>query len=416
MRRLLSEETTPLLLFLVGAAASVGLLMLFAYAPDMRSAGSAGNDALSRSAIGYAGLDRLLQLSGMATELDRGVAAGQSARPSLTILTPPVLGASAADWRDYQEEGAVLVILPKWIALPMPLHNDWVMKAGAYSPVLLSRLMAPIARLSVMQWPGDRNNAALEAAPPLAGLPPMLPAALQQLQTFGAGAGTPLLRLTVSDGMRRPQPRHASLLLQIRGGDKPIYVLSEPDLMNNQGLADQTTAKAAIAIIRSLRRGNGPVRLDLTLNGLGRQRNLFQALFEPPLRGATIAAFLAALLMGLHALARFGAPLRAAAPYARGKKALADNTAALVRIMGREGAMALRYVQSARDLALARLGARRRSPPEQGALIAAMEGVTGGTEYDQLVAAAAAARTGSDLLRVAALAHAWRRRISGEHQ
>ena len=382
----------PLLLFLVGTAATIGLMALFAYAPGARNASSSGSDALSRSAIGYAGLDRLLQLSGIAAELDRGVAAGQSARPSLTILTPPAFGLTAADWRDYQEQGAVLIILPGWLAMPMPLHNDWVMKAGSYSPAMLSRLVAPIARIGVAQWPGDRKGATLEAALPLNGLPPVLPAALQQLQTLGNGAGTPLLRLTVSDGTRRPQPQHAVLLLQIRGGEKPVYVLSEPDLMNNQGLADETTAKATLAIIRSLRRGNGPVRLDLTLDGLGHQRNLFEALFEPPLRGATIAAFLAALLMGFHALARFGAPLRAHARYARGKQALADNTAALVRIMGREGGMAHRYLQSARDMALARLGARRRGPAEQQTLIAAMESRTGGSDYDRLAAEAAAAR------------------------
>jgi len=206
------------------------------------------------------------------------------------------------------------------------------------------------------------------------------------------------------------------VLVRVRGGEKPVYILSEPDLMNNLGLANETTVEAALAIIRSLRQGNGPVRFDVTLNGLGHEPNLLQALFEPPFRGATIAAFLAALMVGMHALARFGAPQRPAEAYVRSKKALADNSAALVRMMGREGGMAWRYIQAARDMALARLGARRRSPAEQQALISVLEGRTGGSEYATLVAAAGDAKSGSDLLWIAGQAYAWRRRISGEHQ
>ncbi len=59
-------------------------------------------------------------------------------------------------------------------------------------------------------------------------------------------------------------------------------------------------------------------------------------------------------------------------------------------MMGREAGMAPRYVQAARDLVLARLGARRRPPEEQDALIRTMETRTDSqTRYGDLAAEAA---------------------------
>ena len=188
--------------------------------------------------------------------------------------------------------------------------------------------------------------------------------------------------------------------------------------MNNHGLADRSTARLALAIIASLRQGNGPVRMDVTMTGMGRTPNLLKALFEPPFRGATLATFLVAMLMALHALARFGAPLGPARMLVRGKKALASNSAELVRIMGREAAMAPRYVQAMRESVPWRysVAAWARGLAEQDGLLARMEAVNhSDIHYGELAAEASAARTSGDLLRIAARAHAWRRKITSEH-
>ena len=79
------------LLVLISAASLLGLVLLFAYAPDLRSDNSNGGDTVSRSAIGFAGLRELLDLSGIATELDRGAISRPDTKPSLVILTPPPL-------------------------------------------------------------------------------------------------------------------------------------------------------------------------------------------------------------------------------------------------------------------------------------------------------------------------------------
>ena len=404
-------QRAPLLLFLVGAVATIILMLLFAYAPDLRDDLNNRGNALSRSAIGFAGLKQLLDLSNIPTEIDRGLAPPEKGAPSLTILTP-LMTTSKEDWSGYDEESPVLVILPKWVTVTMPLKPQWVMKAGVWPADSITRILAPITNLTVKQSPGDFRDLTPASGTGLKGLPRTLPAHIQQLQYFAENGETVMF---VDDPhSKRLEPIGAGLLMRVRGGDKPIYILSEPDLMNNQGLSDPVTAQTALTLIQSLRRGNGPVRMDVTLAGITRAPNLFKAMFEPPFRGATICAFLAAILMALHALARFGAPLARARMLARGKRALAGNTAELVRIMGRDAAMAPRYVQAMRNLALARLGARGGS--EQDRLLGAMEAASNSEiQYSQLTRDASQASSSGDLIAIAVRAYAWKGKITGEH-
>ena len=62
--------------------------------------------------------------------------------------------------------------------------------------------------------------------------------------------------------------------------------------------------------------------------------------------------------MALHALARFGAPLRGGRVWSAARRRWPDNSAALVRIMGREAAMAPRYVQAMREMVAGAAGRR----------------------------------------------------------
>ena len=86
-----------------------------------------------------------MELSGVPIEIDRGVKNGER-RPSLTIMTPPMTTA-AEDWHDYDEQSAVLIILPKWIAFPMPLKTEWVMKAGAFPPGSVAKMLQAVFSL-----------------------------------------------------------------------------------------------------------------------------------------------------------------------------------------------------------------------------------------------------------------------------
>jgi hypothetical protein len=408
----MKNDRMPLLLFFVGAIAFIALLLLYAYAPDLRGDVSSGADAASHSAVGFAGLKKLLDLSDIPTQLDRGVTSREQT-PSLTILTPGI-DVSPADWRRYDEHSPVLVILPKWITMPMPLHLGWVMKLGAWPVRRVQDMLKPIATQSVKQASGDFHGLMPVIFPRLSGLPQHLSGDIKQLQYF---PGLDKAELFLDDpDSKRLEKGGVAVVVRVRAGQNPIYLLSDPDLMNNQGLSDMGKAQTALAIIRDLRSGNGPVRMDLTLDGMTRSPSLLKALFEPPFRGATICAFLAAVLMALHALARFGAPLAPNTVRLRGKRALASNTAELVRMMGREAAMAPRYLAAMRNLVLAGLATRVRGAAEQDALLGTLEKASGSDmHYGQLVAEAMQVRTGSDLLKFADKAHAWKGRITREH-
>jgi len=394
------------LLVAISAASLLGLMLLFACAPDLRSDTSNGGDTVSRSAIGFAGLKTLLDLSGIQTELDRGPLSRPDTKPSLVILTPEA-GTSARDLAGYEYVAPTLIILPKWLAVPQLPREDWVDKAGKLPEVTVASSLHGIAAgVTLVAKPGSAKNTEVMTGPAApAGFSGFVLPHVEELRSIGGAKSILIAR------------NYGPILAMTNHGGQPVYILSEPDLMNNHGLSDQTTARAALAIIAGLRRGNGPVRFDVTLNGFGRDPSLLHAIFQTPLLGATICALLAALLIGLHAASRFGAPIDPGRVFARGKKVLAANTADLLRMMGREGALAPRYVQSARDMALARLGARRASAPEQDELLAIIERGNGvAVTYGELARDAGNARTGADLQRIAAKAYAWRKGITREHQ
>lgn len=390
------------LLVLISAVSMLGLLLLFAYAPYLRSDDSSDTDVISRSAVGFAGLKELLSLSGIPGEIDRGPLLRGNSHPSLVILTP-TQSTPAAEVTEFEYSAPTLIILPKWMTQAVPEKPDWVSKSGMLPNDVVVRLVKGLVHdASLANKTGSARNVRTllgQAAP--AGVPSMALKHIEELRSIG---GTRTVLNAIDYG---------PVLGLVRRAGQPVYILSEPDLMNNQGLADADTARAALAIIAALRQGQGPVRFDVTLNGMGRDPSLLHAAFEPPLLGATACALLAALLIGLHAASRFGAPLRAVRVFARGKTMLAVNTAELLRIMGREGAMAQRYVHAARDLVLIRLGARRFSAPEQDELLAILERNNGlGIQFAELAREAGDAQGGNGLLRVAQRAYAWRKEIT----
>ncbi len=92
------------------------------------------------------------------------------------------------------------------------------------------------------------------------------------------------------------------------------------------GLKDIRTAKAGVGILQALRddgayqrRAGEVIAFDVTLNGFARSRSVLKLAFEAPFVGATLCLVVAALLMGLHACARFRAVRRGERPWPRAR-------------------------------------------------------------------------------------------------
>jgi len=168
-----------------------------------------------------------------------------------------------------------------------------------------------------------------------------------------------------------------------------VWVLADPDLVNNRALKTLAGAQAAVELFDQLPEG-GAARFDVTLNGYGRSPNLVKLAFEPPFLPATLCVLAAALLALGHAAVRFG-PAAAVAEraYAFGKRALIDSGAGLVQQAGREGPFAGRYARVIRDMAAER-------------------GVVPGPEFETLAAAAAQAGDPAAALVAAQALHKWK--------
>jgi hypothetical protein len=133
-------------------------------------------------------------------------------------------------------------------------------------------------------------------------------------------------------------------------GAAALYILADPDLINNIGMKDRASAQAAVDMLSILSPSDeGMVGFDLTAIGLGKSPSALKLAFEPPFLALTLAIFVAALLAGLHGAFRFGPAARERRAIAFGKAALVENSAGLFRIAKREHRTGPAYAELIRE-------------------------------------------------------------------
>jgi len=390
-------------LFLVGVFSFSAFVTLSTYAPDFADGDDAAAHALSRSAIGYAAAVKLARARGANVTVTRTAPTAGTA--PLVVLTPPSKLTAAdidklADWR-------ALVVLPKHLAVPDFTHTGWVAATIPMAEDAVAEILADIApKAKISRANGSASPVltfdAAEAERIDAGAD-LRPGAIADLQTVSAKDLIPVLR--TADGR--------TVLGVIRLKDKPdTYVLTDPDLLNTQGLADIATARAGMAILDALRAPGDPIAFDVTLHGFERTRSLLRLAFEPPLLAATLSLLVAAALLAWRAATRAGPAAAETRTIALGKRALADNSAALFRLARREHTMARRYAAFTATLAAEKLGVWRGENDETVAELDRIGGARGvGHKFSDLAAEASAAQTGADATAAARKLHAWNEEI-----
>ena len=396
-------------IILAGVFSFSAYVALSAYAPDLRGGADGGAHALSRSAVGYAGLVRLMQADGETVRISRQ-APGERDGSGLLVLTPGP-GTPAGDLFDRSANGRVLVVAPKWETIAQPDNPSWVYKAGLINTQTVNAMLARRFPGLVLARRGDVE-----------------PLRLNEGDTPQVHLNTPLEagRRLLTGPVAQPQVLQASpgltpILTDAQGGvvlaasrDGRVAILSDPDLLNTQGLKDPATARTALAIIHGLS-GDTPTVFDVTLNGFTSPPSLLKLALGPPFLGATLCLVAASVLMGLHAASRFGAPQRAGRVMAFGKRALADNAAALIRLARREPAMARRYLELNRQAVARALGAGRLGAQELDAYLDRLAEKIGlSFRLAALADDVRAARTRADLMRVAHSLHQWRQGMTNE--
>ncbi|TAJ67929.1 MAG: hypothetical protein EPO51_27660 [Phenylobacterium sp.] len=387
-------------LVLVGIVAAAGFAVLSAYAPDLRSGQDGRAHALSKSAVGYAGAPILMQGLGASVLVSRT----RPTRPSgaVVVLTPEP-GLSPDELRNYPKGARTLIVLPKWVAMRDPVRPAFVRKAGvmrddaAFQEMLKS--YAPQTRLSVRKGVTQPTLRGADGA--FFGVPGLRLGKIDSLRTIAGEGWVPLL------------VDEAGNAVLVQSAKTPsIWVLADPDLLNNQGLASRDTARAGALILDTARGDERPILFDVTLNGLERGRGLARLMLEPPWLAATLIAVAAAVLMGLHALARFGQPRRSGRAFALGARALVDNSADLVRMARKEHELAPAYAALTRAL-VARAAGGHTAEEHWLDDLARRRGATPPAE---LAAEAETAKTRDDLTAVAKKLYEWRGEMTRERR
>jgi hypothetical protein len=383
------RTATILLVVAIGIIAFAGMLILGAYAPDLRSGRNGGSHALSNAATGFSGIVQLARATGRNPRIQRSELFLDT--EDLVVLTPENGATPMGEVLARRSTKPTLVVLPKWQTVPDPGRTGWVRAQGlrpAWDP---EQTLAPAHPIKVRRH--RSGGARLETVPGHA--PPemrfLAPGALQT-------ASGPGLKPIVTDSSGR------AVLAQF--GSRPLYLLADPDLLSNRGMSDRGQAGAALAMLDFLNAtGAKSVVFDVTLNGLGQTRSPLRLMFDPPFLAATLAIAAALLLAGLQAISRFGPPRRPERAIAFGKAALIDNSAALVRQARREAGLGGRYAEMIRDKAVAVFGVPARL--KGGAVADYLDKLDGRPSFSALASAAAEARSREELLAAAQALHRW---------
>ena len=386
---------TVALLIAIGLIGFVGMLVVGAYAPDLRSGRNGGGHALSNGATGYAGLVALAEATGRSPRIVRDKRLLDV--PELVVLTPETGFVDMSEALGQRTDKPTLVILPKWSTTPDRDTTGWVNIAGLAGRENAEGVLAPADKLKV----AIGRSSGRPLVPQVAREYGMRFPAPRPLQTF-AGVGVEPL-VTDRDGR--------VVLGQL--GSRPVYVLSDPDLLDNRGMASAVGARAALELLDYLQPNDADaVYFDVTLNGLGHSSSPLKLAFSPPFLAMTLAIAAALLLVGIQAVARFGPARIRPRAIAFGKAALVDNAAALVRRAGREATLGSRYVQVIRERAIRAFGVPARL--RDAAIDHYLDRLRGRGRFTDLAAAAAQAQDRRALVDAAQALHGWATKDMGE--
>jgi hypothetical protein len=385
---------TVVAIVVAGIAAFILFILLSAFAGNLRGGGGDPRaHALSKTAIGFHGLVRLVELGGGRSRLVRDEA-GQYTEDLLVVTveaqTDPDRLAALLERR---EGLPTLVILPKWQVVRDPDRQGRVLAEGLLPEMVLDRVLDLGEPVRVTRVAGA-GGAPLKGEDFLEGLTASAP---RETQVASHELLVPLL----SRG-------HGAVLAQ--WGEWPHYLLADPDLMNNHGLADPDAARAAVEMLNVLSPAEaGSIAFDLTLNGLGSDRSPLRLALEPPFLPLTLALFLAALLAGLHGAFRFGAPAEGGRAIAFGKSQLVENSASLFKLARREHRAGAAYAELVRETAAHQSGAHLALGDAE--LDAYLDRVSpdGRPKFSELAADARHAADPSQLLAAARALFQWKK-------
>jgi hypothetical protein len=319
-----------LLIGWVGAAVAIFAVSLYFMGRPGEPGGTdaVGPSTYSRSAIGYAGIADVLQRLGAPVVKSRDNSADKLGKDGVLVLAEPRPTAiSEPALRALLDAKAVLLVLPKWTGRASEKNPGWLATAEERPP-------------SQAQWVLNLVAGGGEVV-----REPQAPVWDTNLLRHQPKLETPV-QLIRSEALHPIVGAPAGMLIGELNQRRSVWVLADPDVIANHGIAQTDNVGLALAIINRLRAHNGPVVFDETIHGyVAQPANPLALLFEFPFVVATLQVVAALALLLWATMARFGAPQSAPPPLSAGRQGLLQNVAQLITFAGHGQVMVRRYVQ-----------------------------------------------------------------------
>ena len=301
----------------------------------MRSrARSTASAALSRLAEATGRHPRIIRNAHLLATEDLVVAAPELS----TVNVDPVVGR--------RETSPTLLVLPKWVTKSDAKHRGWLTVEGLLPTFVPEGVLNPAAKLGIVQRrSGGQPLRTLD--PLMKGIAFDAPRPLQAIRPgpVAGNAGYGELEPLIVD--------EAGDIVLGRFANRPLYILADPDLLDNRGMRDARGAASALKMLDWLNSNEpGGIAFDVTLNGIGGGASPLKLLFQPPFLATTLTLAATILLAVLGTVTRFGSARPRERAIAFGKTALVDNTAGLVAKARREVRLGGRYIDVVRVMAV----------------------------------------------------------------
>lgn len=321
-----------LLIAWIAAAVIVFVLSLyFMGGGQVGAPESVGPSTFSRSAIGHEGIAEVLTQLGISVVKSQSSSLDKLSPGSVLVIAEPRHNAQAESAiRTLLQADTILLVLPKWTGQPSEHKEGWLEDivqrplADAQWMLDLTGIKGQVTRQSSdVAWTDNAFK-----------LTPNLDQPIQLMTVTG------LRPIIASD--------HGTLLGESIDpkSKRKIWILSDPDVIANRGLAHPDNAALAVAVIDSLRSGDGRVVFDETVHGFVVQTaSPLLLLFRFPFVVATLQGLVAIAVLLWATLGRFGAPQSAPPPLRTGREGLLENSAKLVEAAGHQDVIIRRYVR-----------------------------------------------------------------------
>ena len=419
----------------IGVIGFIAMWALMALGPQLSAGNNGQGHALSKSVAGYAGIVDYAERADMWVEVRREVVEAtpldDDEGSTLLVLTPDQNSEPdeiAALIKAHGRE-PVLIVLPKWRTIPNPQRKGWAGmgfvapahprlvpwdRFGGREPdvgVVLTRQGGSIVlkgsgyqRGTATTQPGQWQVLFGGGGTVMIGVPS---GPLDWMQNLSSRAAPPKGRLTENPA------------LLVRSSDRRLYVLADPDLINNFAFASRERARTALTILDMVAEDAdaGGVAFDVTLNGLGGGGGFLRLAFVPPFIGITACLIAAGLFALWQAAARFGPARLPARAIPISKRALIESSAELVAQTRREADGADAWLRGQREALARALHAPPGLLPHQlDEWIDLRRPAQDGREgFAALARRLPLARNSSELLGIARALHGIRKDLLREH-